>query len=333
MHFEKRGTASLLLALGLALGSALGAAPCRADEPADRAAAEALFQLGQRLMKEGNYAEACSKLEASQKLDPGIGTLLFLGECEERIGRIASAWATFQEASALAKARGEADRAEIAELRAVALRPRLVYMQFEVAASNRVPGFELRRNGVPIAEGSFGVSLPSDSGSYQIEATAPARAPWRATVYVPAKLDAPLIVRVPSLANESVAPSGPLPSESSTKNAPPPEERETSSAQKTWALVTLGAGALAGVAGGVLALLAKNENDESKGLCRASDPNLCTPEGVEKRKDAKQLAEFATVFAIGGGVLAGTGVVLYLTAPSDSKGKTAGFGLRVSTRF
>ncbi|HEX6765334.1 MAG TPA: hypothetical protein VF103_07645, partial [Polyangiaceae bacterium] len=78
---------------------------------------------------------------------------------------------------------------------------------------------------------------------------------------------------------------------------------------------------------------AKNKNDESKGLCRENDPNICKPEGVEKREDAKKLAEYATVFAIGGGVLAGTGAVLYLTAPSDPKGVPAGLSVGLSGRF
>jgi serine/threonine-protein kinase len=321
-------TASLVLALGLAVFSA---EPARAETSGDRAAAEALFQLGQRLMTEGKYTDACPKLEASQKLDPGIGTLLYLGECEEKVGRTASAWATFQEASSLAKSRGDTERAEIAELRSTALRPLLTYLKFEVETTALVPGFELRKNGAVVDPGSFGVGLPTDPGTYAIDASAPNRSPWHANVVLPAKLEGPLVVRVPVLS----APQGsaPVPAGGEQRREAPSDDSNGGSAQATWGLVALGTGALALVTSGVFAFLAKSADNDSKALCRADDPNVCKPEGVQKRDDAKRLATFATGFAIGGGVLAGTGAVLYFTAPSDSNGNEASAGISFAGKF
>ena len=59
----------------------------------NKATAEALFTEGRALATSGKCAEAIPKFQASQKLDPGVGTLLNLAECYEQVGKTASAWA------------------------------------------------------------------------------------------------------------------------------------------------------------------------------------------------------------------------------------------------
>ncbi|MEO8874495.1 MAG: hypothetical protein ABI461_02820, partial [Polyangiaceae bacterium] len=50
---------------------------------ADTAAAQALFSDARKLMNDGKYADACPKLEESENLDPGMGTMYNLGDCYE----------------------------------------------------------------------------------------------------------------------------------------------------------------------------------------------------------------------------------------------------------
>src|SRR5258708_37106471 len=103
---------SLALAAGAlaALAVLSGGAPALAQPSSDaRAAAAALFEDGRRLMGESKYAEACPKLEESQRVDPGMGTLYQLSVCHEAIGRTASAWVGFREVAQMAGAAGQGE--------------------------------------------------------------------------------------------------------------------------------------------------------------------------------------------------------------------------------
>src|SRR5262245_55428497 len=86
--------------------------------PAEKAAAEALFDRGLTLLREGKLQEACANLEQSQAIERGIGTMLYLAECYEKSGRTASAWALFREASSEARASRQTERAEAGRQRA-----------------------------------------------------------------------------------------------------------------------------------------------------------------------------------------------------------------------
>ena len=61
--------------------------------------AEVLFDQGRKLMGQQRYEEAAHKLEQSESLDPGVGTLLNLADCYVHLGRTASAWATYRSAA------------------------------------------------------------------------------------------------------------------------------------------------------------------------------------------------------------------------------------------
>jgi thioredoxin-like negative regulator of GroEL len=103
----------------------------------NRAAAEALFNQGRDLMTAGKFVEACPKFEASQQLDPGLGTMLNLAECYEKTGRTASAWAEYREAIPLARAAGSKARQDLAVERAKALEERLSTLTIRAIAGER----------------------------------------------------------------------------------------------------------------------------------------------------------------------------------------------------
>lgn len=319
-----------LLTTSLAFG--LLSAPCaRAQSSADKAAAEALFLAGRDLMGAAKFAEACKKFEASQRLDAGLGTLLYLADCYEKANRLASAWATFREAESIAMGRSDQSRAEVAKERYTALEPRLSKLWIKVDAGNDA-ATEVKRDGEPIPKESWGIALPTDAGDHLIEATAPGRKPWSTKVAVQHEaesvpVDVPLLEIAPSAPAATPAPAAPV-------SASPPSRDErsaaSSSTQRTLGIV-FGAVGVAGLGvGSYFGLKAKSKYNDSLGFCDPNDKNLCSQPGVSRRDDALAAARLGTVFMIGGGAFLAGGLVLFLTAPSARTESAGSAGLKVA---
>ncbi|HEY8041266.1 MAG TPA: tetratricopeptide repeat protein [Polyangiaceae bacterium] len=312
-----------VLASVLALHAALGAAPAFAQtgsEASDRAAADALFDDARKLMAADRYADACPKLAAAQKLRPGVGTLLNLGDCYEKLGRTASAWATFREA-ALAAHRAGDERESIAQQRFQALAPALVTMT--IVAPAGVDGLEIRRDGVPVDRALWGTAIPIDPGSYAIEAQAPFRSPWSTRVEVKG---ATVTVNVPALEPESPTDGQPRPLPAAVTATPAsPVPPSGGSTQRTLAFALLGAGAAGAVVGTVFGLVSMSAHDDAARQCKlGSNHDQCTQGGFDTNNRAITDGNVSTIaFVVGGAALA-TGAVLWLTAPSSSSRSSVG---------
>ena len=191
------------LAVVAAAGAALATSAPRTSLASDPAAAQALFDQGRKLMAQERWADACPKLEESQRLDPAGGTLLHLALCREHEGRIATAWALYEDALAQAKHDARKDRAKVAQERIDFLGPRLPRMRVRVAVANRrAEGFTLSRDELVVGEAQWGEALPVDPGTHVLTAKATGRKPWTARVDVPAKPHE-VVVEVPELSRET----------------------------------------------------------------------------------------------------------------------------------
>ncbi|MEO5727356.1 MAG: hypothetical protein ABI134_10530, partial [Byssovorax sp.] len=272
-----------------------------------------------------DYLAASKALEASQRLDPGIGTLLYLGDCYEKLGRTASAWATFREAASTAHAAGQTDREKVALKRATALQPSLPKLSINVAAGNEEPGLALLRDGEALSRAIWGASVPIDPGEHTIEASAPGKKRWSTTVTL--KHDgAPVDVQIPALETDSLqAPSAEKPKSAVTTILPDkgPQPASSWSVQRTIG-VALGGVGLVGVGlGTYFGLKAGSLDDDANAGCRPEDPTKCTAVGAALGADAKQAALGSTLsFALGGAAVAG-GLIVFLTAPSPRGATTA----------
>ena len=303
-----------LLSCGLVLVS-LGVPRIAHAEPRDPAAAEALFDEARALMKDGNFAQACPKLEASQKLDPGVGTLLNLGDCYEQLGRLASAWARYREAASAALSAGQSERERIAREHAAALQPRLSRLALRVhePAGPSSGDLVIARDGLTVDRAAWSSAVPVDPGEHGIRASAPGKKTWNGVVVVP---EAPQIVTfdVPPLEDDtephpSAPPGAIVPNGEARASAP--DERKGLGVQRGAALGVGGVGAVALFLAGGFALSARSLYSDARTHCTSLG---CDPDGVRMGHTAGVDADVATVSLIAGGVALAAATVLWLTS-------------------
>jgi hypothetical protein len=167
-----------LLAL-LVLASTLASARASAG---DESVAERVFNEGRALMVAGRFAEACPKLEESQRLEPKGGTQLNVAACHERLGKIATAWVEFHDAVIAARTEGHPERERLAQQRVDALQPRLPWLTVTLAPGAGAGDLTIQIDGATILPIAFGKDMPVDPGEHRISATVAGEVVWETTL-------------------------------------------------------------------------------------------------------------------------------------------------------
>jgi serine/threonine-protein kinase len=295
-------TSAARIASGIVAAVVLStASAARADTNAtDAATAEVLFDQGKKLLAEGKLDEACSKLAESNRLDSGIGTMLYLADCYERTKKTASAWAMFREASQLAHKQGDA-REKVARDRATALEAKLAKLTVVVAPEHRIDGLVVTRDGSEMTAAQWSLELPVDPGVHRVTASAKGHKPWETTVTVSEagsqKVDVPELAIAPPDA----------PAQDATQNG------STGKTQRTIGLVLGGVGIVGIGVGTYFGISAKSKADAAAPYCTGT---TCQQPGIDDWSKAQSNGNIATVGFIAGGVLLAAGAVVYLIAPS-----------------
>jgi hypothetical protein len=289
------------------------APPARAG---DAAAAEALFNEARKLMSQGNFAAACPQLEESQKLDPGMGTLYNLGDCYEKTGRIASAWAAFLEVAAQAKGAGQTAREGDARARAAALESKLSRLTVVVEGPlASLDGLAIKRGGVPVGKAQWGLALPVDPGEHPIEVSAPGKKPWSGKVQIPPN-GAAVRFAIPALEDAPATPTTPPTSTAASSSMEETSKSKGGNAQRTTGLVIGGIGIVSLGAGAIFGAMSMGKKSDGDDHCKP-DNNHCDAAGVTARDDAIADGNLSTIFLIIGGAATMGGITLYLTAPKE----------------
>lgn len=285
------------------------------EEPSADAKAHAqkLFEDAVKMSEAGMFKEACPLFAASLRLDSGIGTMLYLADCQEQIGQTASAWAGFKEAIDLAKRKNQPDRLKIATERAAKLEPKLSSLKIAVSDKNRAIGVVVKRNGVVVTDAIWGTYLPVDPGPQQLEASAPGYETWTGTTEIPpgpAQTD----TEIPDLKPTNKAAAGPV---------------AASAGDAGFAMriagISLGGAGVVGIAIGTgFGVDAMGTYSDAKATCVDDDPARCTPAGVELQRSASNSALVSTVaFSVGATALVG-GALLFFLAPDDGPAPQVG---------
>lgn len=288
-------------------------------EAQSSAIAEQLFNEARELGKQGKWAEACPKFEASLKQDPALGTRLNLANCFERIGKLASAWGIYKASATLARKSNDTKRAAYADKQAQLLEPRLPKLSITPPATLPA-GYTVLRDGAPVAAAEFGLALFVDPGEHEVSASAPGFLPSSQKVTV-------LEGKTETVVLPALAPAPEDPAQPEIPVATPVVADTTPvSPMRKYLGLGIGAGGLVAVGVGlVFGKQAMSANDDAKALCGAE--LQCSAENFDRGQqlvdDGRTKATISTVLVVTGGVAIAAGVVLFITAPRAKERSTS----------
>ncbi len=275
--------------------------PAHADDVSD---AEAAFQSGKKLMDAGQTAAGCAEFERSQRIDASVGTLLNLGDCYEKLGKVASAMASFERAASDAT---DPRRQTYATERVLELSKRVCRLELR-AADASPKDLHVTRNGEDIT-GLLGSAIPTDPGRYVLEMTASGYRGWSKTVEIKEE-GKTTRVRLPALEPIPEPTKPPTPTtEMVTVDTKPASKRR---------VIALGVGGvgLAVIATGLaFGGIAQSKLSESEDHCDTA--NRCDQKGFDLVQDAKSSANVSTGLVVVGGAALVVGSILWLTAPKN----------------
>jgi hypothetical protein len=255
------------------------------------------------------------------RLDPHVGTLISLAQCDEGLTKIALARTHWQQAVDLARAYGDSREAFAAEQLARVDRrvPRLTLRRSAAAP----PEMGVKRDGADVSASSQDLPLPVEPGSHDITIVAPGYWPRSITIEL-AEAESKEII---------LEPGAPLPSQAHDEPAPAARVEIRDRAARPGGLGPLRVGAIAVGAGGVIGLglgsvwgvQAISGKSGRPGVCNG---DVCDAQGARVRRDALTAGDESTVAFIVGGALVATGVVLWVLGPPSNEPR--GTALRIA---
>jgi hypothetical protein len=292
-------------------------------------AAETAFQEGRRLLTAGQTAKACVKFGESFALDASSGTLINLALCHEKQEKLATAWAEYLEAVRLARDQDRPDRAEVANVKASLVEPRVP--KLTPTTPHPVPGLRVEIDQRTFGDGAVDVAVPIDPGPHQLTASAPGYLPWTTSFEIKAgearPLEIPALEPKPLISGQPTLTPGIPPREGPPVGAPPgileaPQARDTAGrSTPTLGWILAGSGVLllgTGTAFGIVSLVDYHDADN---LCPSRQG--CEGTAISKRDSAETAAWVADATLGVGAVAAVVGGYLLWRDHREAKRRSA----------
>jgi hypothetical protein len=305
---------------GVLVGTLLfGTQPCFGEER-DPTAADALFRAGRDALGRGDARTACPVFGESYRLDPAVGTLLNLAECEALIGRLADATEHYRR---VLESLDESDeRVTLVRSRLSELSPRVPTLVLL-----RGPGLpsatKVVRDGVSLTPASFGVPLPANPGRHELVVTSPGTVPRHYTVSVAEAESKTLILEV--------GPPAPPPPKPTALLSMKPPPSPAGGGRKAIAYGLLGAGVVSALSTGVLAW--QYAAARSDVLSHCPTVHGCDNAGLR----AAGAASFLQAATVAGGVATalclGGGLSFILLDPGSKGGRSGVGGIGWNAEF
>ncbi len=294
----------------IAIACALVSSPAVADNAV--AQADRLFKDGRRAAERGDFAQACRNFEDSFRLDPGVGTLINIGDCAEHLGDLERAYSSYRTAVA---------RMSESDDRAPRVRSRLDAIDQHAA-----------KLAIHLADGSPQGTVVTVDGSVTDAKTTPLHlAKGKHTVLVTAvgyrgaRYEFEVGEGEIRALNVSAgaALEAELPTGAPTESAPTGETSRGATWMKPVSIAALGVGVASLWVGSLAGLMAIDRRDIQRASCT---PQGCTQAGVDAAHDGATWATVSTATFIAGGVLVAAGATLLVVSLSSKKSVSVGLG-------
>jgi hypothetical protein len=283
------------------------------------ATADVLFNDARAAMAAKKFDAACAKFRESNRLDPAVGTLFNLANCEAQRGQLVTAWTLYRQV--LEKLRPDDSRASVAKAQVQSLDARIP--RLTIRARGEMPaGTLVTVAGLALGPASLDSPLPLNPGRYAISVASPGRSTQEFSVALaegdtaefPVFVGASTSVRTPR-----VAPGAEV---SQSESAGTDDDGRNS--RELLAYTGIGVGAV-GLTLGIITGLA-GLHQESLGNQSCSEvTRTCNQAGYDANQSARSLATVSTVGFVVGVLAGGAGTYLWLTLP-DARAPASGAG-------
>lgn len=269
--------------------------------------------------------DPCAQLEASFKVDRAEATLEALAQCREKEGKVAQAWSWYSDLVSRAVQTGQTEREKQMRDKVAELEKKIPHVTLKLAGRDEVT--QIKIDGQPLGRTVWSTPLSLDPGAHVFWFGGPGRESAERRILL--KEGESLVVEPPPLVDPTKD-AAPAPVQPAMVIDPSWVVREDFSAQRRWGKISLVAGGVGLVIGGVFGVMAMSAKSDADDLFKRGDGGF-----KAKDEDASTNAAVSTVGFGLGLVGAALGTYLLVTAKSErpNRGLVWPTGTGVAGRF